>query len=508
MATVIVAELVAAGVALRVRESPPAPAVTVAGPATVARAAPEPGITPIPRFVPAPRNAAAGSAAPTSAPPAPTEPMPAAPKSAAPKSAAPTATATTPVGSPAVRPTEPPRARPVAPSTVPRDLAVLELLERRGTAVLERNREAWLATVDPQAGAFRQRQAAVFDALVEVPLGSWSYRLVTAGPGVSTTRALTGYRTEAWLPVTQLRYAIKGFDAEPTVENHYLTYVRRGDQWYVGADEDLGSGQLRTTRALWDGGPVEVLRDRSVLVLAHPSSRTLARQILRDTQAAVPVVTDTWGRDWAGKVIVLVPSSQDELERIVGQDADLSQVAAVATAQLAGVKGSLVTVGDRVAINPETFTSLSAAGRRVVLQHEVTHVASRRATGRAAPAWLVEGYADHVGYLGAGISRSTAASELRADLRAGKFPSGLPTDRAFKGSSPDLAQAYEMSWLAVELIADRVGEDGLRRFYRQVGAAGGADSAAAVDAALGDVLDTTLEDFTRDWQRYLRDQLA
>lgn len=487
----IVAELAGAGLALALREATPATAAPASPPAVPRLAPTDAPPTPIPRVVPAPRNAAAGSAAPA---PSATTVMTAARTTA--RTAAPSSSAT------------PPPARPVASSVVPRDLAVGTLLQRRATALLERDRAAWLATVDPKAATFRQRQAAVFDAMVDVPFASWSYRVVSAGPGVSTARALAGHRTEAWLPVTQLRYAISGFDDEPTVENHYLTYVRRGEQWYVGADDDLGSQELRTSRGLWDGGPVEVLGDGSVLVLTHPSSTGLARQILRDTQAAIPVVTDTWGRDWSRKVVVLVPSSQDELESIVGQDTDLSQVAAVATAQLTGVKGSLVAVGDRIAINPDTFPVLSAAGRRVVLQHEVTHVATRRATGRAAPAWLVEGYADHVGYRGSGIARQAAAGELRADVLADKLPSRLPADRDFDGSSKALAQAYEMSWLAVELIADRAGEDGLRSFYRQVGAAPGADSAKVVDAALRDVLDTTLAELTRDWQRYLRDQLA
>lgn len=67
-----------------------------------------------------------------------------------------------------------------------RDKEVERLLRTRTAAILGRNREAFLATVDPRAQPLQARQAAMFDALAEVPSGP--------GTTASTPRA-TSART-------------------------------------------------------------------------------------------------------------------------------------------------------------------------------------------------------------------------------------------------------------------------------------------------------------------------
>ena len=98
------------------------------------------------------------------------------------------------------------------------------------------------------------------------------------------------------------------------------------------------------------------------------------------------------------------------------------------------------------------------------------------------------------------------AAELRADVRAGKVPTGLATESDFDTTGAQ-AQAYEGSWLACRLIAARAGQDGLVRFYRLVGAQP-ADSDAAVAAGLRAVLHESTAAFTAQWRAYLRAQLG
>jgi hypothetical protein len=69
-----------------------------------------------------------------------------------------------------------------------------------------------------------------------------------------------------------------------------------------------------------------------------------------------------------------------------------------------------------------------------------------------------------------------------------------------------LARAYESGWLACRLIADRWGEVRLGDFYRAVGAHRTREG--AVEGAMRDVLGTTPEKFTEQWQAYLRTQLG
>ena len=91
-------------------------------------------------------------------------------------------------------------AAPAPDPRVQRERAVRALLDQRAAAVLRRDREAFLATVLPSATAFVERQAAMFDALAEVPLASWEYEL-DAGQQSAVNDVLdTRHGAEPWRP--------------------------------------------------------------------------------------------------------------------------------------------------------------------------------------------------------------------------------------------------------------------------------------------------------------------
>lgn len=389
------------------------------------------------------------------------------------------------------------------PAALSRTEAVTALLAARASAVLHRDRAALLATVDPQAAALRHRQAALVDALRGVPLGSWRYELDPTRERAATAALDAGGGTW-WAPEVTLRYTLAGFDRTAAVQAQGLAFVERAGRWYVGAD-DLATPGRPLVRELWDGGPVVVARGRSCLVLGHPRSARLVRSLAGECDAAVLRVTAVWGSGWSRRVVLEVPDSTAELARLVPDAGDLSQVAAVATAELDRPGTGYHPVGDRVLVNPATFAELGPVGRRVVLAHEVTHVASRAATGPQVPTWLVEGLADYVGYTGVSLPLAVSAQELRADVRRGRLPRALPTDGAFDGSRPDLAQSYEQSWLAVGLLARTYGRPALLRLYRDTGA----DPAdGALGRALATDLHTTLAAFTAAWRADLRRRLG
>jgi hypothetical protein len=393
------------------------------------------------------------------------------------------------------------RVVPAAELDAVREAAVRELLEVRGAAIRDRDREAWLATVEPTQEEFLAKQADLFDALAEVPLGDWSYRLdpESAPPPNVDLDPVRG--SGWWAPGVTLTYRIEGYDDVATREQQRLTFVPRGSSWFVAADDDFAAAGRDTTRGLWDSGRVVVTRGRSCIVLGHPGSRSLMRRVATSIDAAVPRVVAAWGEAWSQRVVALVPSSQDELGRVVGGHGDYSQIAAVATAELTNASAGYHPVGDRIVINPPNFAKLGTLGRRVVLTHEVTHVATRAASGPAAPVWLVEGFADYVGYRGVHVPYSVSAAELRSSVRRGRVPDALPSDRDFEGNNTHLAQVYEEAWLAVSLLAEQHGRDELLQFYRAVGRPGA--QPAAVDDAFRDLWGTSLAAFTAEWQRDL-----
>jgi hypothetical protein len=379
------------------------------------------------------------------------------------------------------------------------ELSVAQLLDRRAAAVIRHNRTAFLATVDPRATRFRAQQATLFDNLSTVPFGSWTYRLDDgdAFPLSSARRSALG--GTAMGALVRLRYQLKGYDSFPVGVNQYLTFVQRGGSWYIAADSDGVAAGKRTGRELWDFGKVSVRRGDSSLVLGLTSSGQLERYA-READRAVPAVTKVWGPSWSRQVIVVVPRTEEQMAALLGARAsDYTQIAAVTTGEL-GVEASRAAA-DRVIVNPEAFRQLGPLGRRVVMTHEVTHVATRASTKPWTPTWLAEGFADYNGYLNSGVPVKAAASELIKDMRAGRMPVALPSDRRFTTTRKDLAQAYEMGWLACRFITERYGRARLVAFYRAVGT--GPDE-TAVDVAFEDVLGTTPEAFTAQWRGYLK----
>ena len=425
---------------------------------------------------------------------------------------------------PAERPAPPPEARAVqgrsvaglldgsAPSGNVGDIAerakaVRALLKARARAIMRRDRDGFLATVDPANSALRARQAAYFDNLARVPLQSWSYELDPSHQAMLPPGVAAVYGDGAWAPRVRLRYALRDYDAKPTTQQQWHLFTRSPYGWRL-ADDGLSAGQLAepgagTVANLWDFGPVITMATPSVLVLGHPGSEDLMRSALSIVNDAAPQVTGVW-RDWRQRVVVLVPADAEELGQLIEDPGDLSRMAAFASAD---VPHAGPPAGKRVLVNPAVFGKLSPYGRRVVLTHEITHVAVRHVTSATTPYWLAEGFADHVAYRSVGAAPRSAARELARDVRAGRLPERLPVISDFDSGNPRLAQAYQESWLACRLIAERFGDATLARLYRRLSRAGG-DPDVALDVALREELDMGASHFTALWRDYLEEELG
>lgn len=400
-------------------------------------------------------------------------------------------------------------------SAVPdRQQSLDRLLRERSNAVMTRDRQEWLSTIDPASTEFATRQQKVFANLASVPLASWSYQLAGNGPTLSQQRLTALGADEAWVARVVLEYSLAGSGAGPVRREQYLTLVPRGDQWLLAADTD---GE--TAVDLWDLGPVQVHRSKRSLLLGTADAPTLERMAGEVAQASTRVDA-TWGATWPRTVLVLVPEDQAQMAALLGRDdpTGLDQIAAVTTGEI-GLDSS-ATSADRIIVNPDGFSQLGELGRDVVLTHELTHVATRATTTVAVPIWLSEGFADYVAYKSTGLSTRRVAKDVLDEVRRGDGPKQLPDTRDFDPTLHDIAPAYAGAWLAVRMIADEDGEDTLLRFYRAV--AGGQGTASqnaastpgastasqtAVASAFATVLGTNEEQFTSQWLAYL-DRLA
>lgn len=382
--------------------------------------------------------------------------------------------------------------------------ALTAVLDARRRAVLAGDRRAWLATTDPASPTFRLEQGRVFDNLAEVPFGDWTYQYLGRAPELSPQRVrqLGG---EVWVARVRAGYRLRGYDTTSSDVEQYLTVVRRGGAWFIASTQDGG-----TAPQPWDLGQVRVARGERVLVLGTAPTPALDAYAEAGDRA-VARVSEVWGRSWARRAVLVAPRTQAEFGRLLLRSADgLSQVAAVTTGDLGGEDAGSGRAGnDRVIVNPGAFARLGSTGKRVVLSHEMTHVAVRQSTSAAVPIWLSEGFADFVGYRGTGVPRRVGAGDLLAQVRAGRAPTALPTTADFDPTRTTIAPSYSAAWLACSLIADTYGVSRLVALYRRAATAASPPPGPDVrlSAAFPAVLGVSVTTFTSDWRRYL-DRLA
>lgn len=384
-----------------------------------------------------------------------------------------------------------------APADADTALTVREIdatLERRAAAVLARDPAGYLDVVAPGATKLRAAQRTELANLADVPLKSWTYE-VKGAPEQDGDRATTE---------VELRYRIAGYDTAPVATRRALELRRDGERWHITADRPAEGASDQ----LWHQGEVEVVRGAHSLVLGVGRPERELRQVADTVDVAVPAVVDAWPRSWARRVVVLVPDSAESMAGLLGSpDTSYRGIAAVTTGE-AGATGERPALADRVIVNPQAYATLGSFGRRVVLAHETTHVATRTSTSAATPVWLSEGFADWAAYRAEDRTPDLVAPELARAVRSGDLPAGLPVDEdfAFDNDPAGLARAYESAWTACALIAERWGQEKLTAFYAAVGAhprRGG-----AVEQAMGAVLDTTPGEFTADWRDYVSARLG
>jgi hypothetical protein len=404
----------------------------------------------------------------------------------------PTPTAAQPTGEATSSPTSSTAAAPA----VGRVQAVRALLAARSQAVLSGDQAAFVDQVDPTQAGFAARQRLVARRLGDVPLATWSYDVVGDGPALTDERARALPEGSAVVRV-RLTYQVAGTTSE-TEREQYLTVVPRGGRWLLAGDTDGEAADLSTDRDLWDLGPVRVRQGRSAVVVADRRAvdRASLTRLTSEADRAVTDVDRVWRADWSRRPLVLVPHTQQDMATLLDDDGKgLGQIAAVTTGSVA--EG--LTRGDRVVINPATFTNLGPAGRRIVLGHEMTHLATRATSVQSVPIWLSEGFADYVAYDPLSEPTGVVAADLFEQVRDGDAPRHLPDDAAFDAGQGDIAAAYEGAWLACRMIAQQWGEPALVRFYADMADSAGPGWPEEAASSLG-VTERRLE---RRWRSYV-----
>lgn len=369
------------------------------------------------------------------------------------------------------------------------------LLDDRAEAILDRDKSAFLRDV---GGGFRTPQAALFDNLAKVPLQSWTYQLTDQ---VSNS-ASTGYGVQVATFDVEFGYQLAGFDQQPDVHHMVLTFARRdGARWRLVSDSD---GDSATWRGLWDYGPVIALRSTYGLLLAHPGREAALESLAQAIDQAVPAVSSVWGTAWTQRVVILVPDTTTELQRIGRVSFGIDRLAAIAIATSVDYESGSAT-GQRVLLNPDTLGQLGPTATLALMTHEISHLAARTVTRDSTPTWLVEGFADFVGFGAVNAKPRQVAAGLGVQIRAGATPVDLPSNAQFAAQSAGLNAVYAQAWLAARLIAQRIGVVSFVAMYRTV--ATSADPAATLVEQLKSRLGLGRADFVTAWIAYLKANL-
>ncbi|WP_157108606.1 basic secretory protein-like protein [Aldersonia kunmingensis] len=397
-------------------------------------------------------------------------------------------------------------AEPSDPYQQQRRAAVQDLLDRWATALRSGDAEALSELLDPNAdAAFRTAELNRAASVSEVPLSDWGFEILDE-PEIPVPPAAFAAldAADAWYAPVMLRYAVDGPDAQPTRKPVALTVARHGDDWYLVSDAPVAG---RTTwRGPWDFGPVISRRvpgpdGRSSVVIGHPEQAIEVNALAGEVASAESAVTDVWGPAWSRSVLVEAAGDQAEFAALAGDSRDSDQVAAVTVADAVDLEHGTAT-GQRIVFSPAAVAGLTDTTRRSVLRHELTHVAARASTKDGSPMWVLEGFADYVGYRESGRGFAEIAPTLSGEIHAGTLPLALPQDADFTGERAVLA--YEWAWSMNAFVADQYGEATLTELYREL--SGGPAGPPEIDAALHNVLGVGTGEFLDRWHDWVTRQ--
>lgn len=368
-----------------------------------------------------------------------------------------------------------------------------DVLGRQAAAIRAGDRARYLATIDPASPAFAAVAARTYDNLARMQVVQVRFGTPSPDDGALTADRRSALGPTAWAADVEMAFRLRQGDTQLWRTSLRMAFVERGGRTYVAGDRE---NQAATDpMPLWLIDKVDVVRGKHSLVVGVGPRARLERYALT-TDRSVPRVTSVWGRTWDQYVVVLVPSTQSQMERLIGADTHSQAAVAAVTTSVGRADPNLAS---HIVINPRTFDQIGSLGRLVVLTHEATHVAAH-ATMSSMPVWLSEGFADYVGFRGSGLTSSVIAEEFLQEVRSGGAPDALPGGPQFDPQAKALDEAYESAWTACSYIAAQWSQAKLVEFYVAMDRASSAAEQAQVYRR---VLRTTEQDFVQGWREYV-----
>lgn len=238
------------------------------------------------------------------------------------------------------------------------------------------------------------------------------------------------------------------------------------------------------------GPGVVVLRDGAsvrLVSMGGPRTDALLTRVRAEVADAVEAVERFWGTDWTREIVLIATATEAQFTAAAALDPrhEWTDIAAVAVADEVDLINRQ-SAGQRIVLSPGA-SAMSDAALRLVLAHEIFHLAARNDTALDAPRWLTEGVADFV-------ARPPVPVPAEAVLNT-----ALPSDAELDMPGPARSAGYDRAWWFARFVADTYGRDGLRRLYERACGPDHDDFGTAARQALG----VDLPEFQSRWGRWL-----
>ena len=310
------------------------------------------------------------------------------------------------------------------------DRAIQRVLDRRARAVLAGDRRAFLQSVAPGPG--KAAQLAWFDRVSGLPLAHASFELGLEDVSVEDPRR---YDAEV-----EEQLQLDGFDAEPVPTVHDFVFRESRGRWRVASDH---FDRSQITEAPWDIPGTSVGFGDGVAVVTDRKASPRRAELVAATEDAVRHVREHVPRG-LDSVVVLAFS---DTAAFAAEGLDTREIDLIGGLAFPVRGPDQQVTGSRVLVAP-SMLDRPALDIRVLLRHELTHVALRKLEG---PVWMTEGIATYTAWREE-PQRFLATSVVREARRG---IDAMPPDGAFHAT--DWSHSYGVAWWANEWLARKEG---------------------------------------------------
>lgn len=371
------------------------------------------------------------------------------------------------------------------------------VLAARAAAFRAGNRDQFLISVDPNSIEFRKSQELLFDRALAVPLTEYSLKLDEDAPFFSRKRDKQKYGEDTIVAATEERFQVAGFDNQPSLGRLILTFVKRGGGWFIASDSDMDDLGIYSGRYPWDFGPVEIKTSEHFMMILHPEDASFASELLGLAEQALPNVDRVYKRAWNKKVVIYVPATKKELERIIDATFDVDPFVAFASSSIDRDEGWVPTA-PRIILNRGNFLRHTTAVRRSIFAHELLHIATRDASGPFLFAFVEEGFAQ--------MAETDRDQSFRRAFRGSDVRLKLPEDVEFITGGPrSIGLTYNRAHSTFAFIEESFGLDKLNDFYVKLGSIRSEPGTARhhMDSSTREVFGLSLAEFESKWAAYV-----